>query len=276
MKRTFYSNGKLLLSGEYVVLDGALALAIPTKFGQSMIVEPLTEPKLTWKSYDSNNSAWFTEEFSLEDKLLKQLHHGNDISNRLFQILNTAKQLNPDFLNETYGFKVESQMSFPKSWGLGSSSTLINNIANWAKVDAYHLLEHTFGGSGYDIACAQFDSAITYQLKSSLNPVKDQKREITQVDFNPKFKDCIYFVYLNKKQDSRKGIQHYKEYKSNLSKEISEINTITSKLINCEHLDEFEALISLHEVIISSIIKQQPIQDQLFRDFNGCIKSLGA
>ena len=34
MEKTFYSNGKLLLTGEYVVLDGATALAIPTKYGQ--------------------------------------------------------------------------------------------------------------------------------------------------------------------------------------------------------------------------------------------------
>ena len=32
--QTFYSNGKLLITGEYVVLDGAKALALPTKFGQ--------------------------------------------------------------------------------------------------------------------------------------------------------------------------------------------------------------------------------------------------
>ena len=29
-----YSNGKLLISGEYVILDGALSLAVPTLFGQ--------------------------------------------------------------------------------------------------------------------------------------------------------------------------------------------------------------------------------------------------
>ena len=32
----FYSPGKLLLTGEYVVLDGAKSLAIPTIFGQSL------------------------------------------------------------------------------------------------------------------------------------------------------------------------------------------------------------------------------------------------
>jgi hypothetical protein len=39
MKQTFYSNGKLLITGEYLVLDGAKAFALPTKFGQSLIEE---------------------------------------------------------------------------------------------------------------------------------------------------------------------------------------------------------------------------------------------
>jgi hypothetical protein len=38
MKQTFYSNGKLLITGEYLVLDGAKAFALPTKFGQSLII----------------------------------------------------------------------------------------------------------------------------------------------------------------------------------------------------------------------------------------------
>ena len=31
----FYSNGKLLITGEYVILDGALSLAVPSLLGQS-------------------------------------------------------------------------------------------------------------------------------------------------------------------------------------------------------------------------------------------------
>ena len=39
MEKTYYSNGKLLLTGEYVVLDGAEALAVPTRFGQNLTVK---------------------------------------------------------------------------------------------------------------------------------------------------------------------------------------------------------------------------------------------
>ena len=36
--QSYYSNGKLLITGEYAVLDGALSLALPTKFGQELNV----------------------------------------------------------------------------------------------------------------------------------------------------------------------------------------------------------------------------------------------
>jgi len=265
----FYSNGKLLLTGEYVVLDGALSLALPTQYGQSLIVEPIAEPKLIWKSINENNNVWFKEEFSLQKETLKQVNNDNEVSNRLFKIFQSVKQLNPDFLKSSKGFTIESKLTFPREWGLGSSSTLINNIASWANVDAYKLLELTFGGSGYDIACAQNDSAITYQFQES-------KRSIRKVEFNAEFKDCIYFIYLNKKQNSREGIEHYKKNTSDLSNEISEISNITSNIIDCKLLSEFESLLNQHEAIISNIINQNPVKETHFKDFKGSIKSLGA
>ena len=36
MKKSFFSHGKLLLTGEYLVLDGSKALAIPTQKGQEI------------------------------------------------------------------------------------------------------------------------------------------------------------------------------------------------------------------------------------------------
>ena len=61
MKKEFYSNGKLLITGEYVVLDGAKALALPTKFGQSLIIEPSDNNEIYWKSHDHDKSIWFED-----------------------------------------------------------------------------------------------------------------------------------------------------------------------------------------------------------------------
>jgi len=276
--KEFYSNGKLLLTGEYVVLDGALSLAIPTKFGQSLSVKNLDESKLVWESFDNKGDVWFKDEFMFVEITSVSSKPRNDVSKKLIEILNAAKQLNSKFLSDNQGLKITTKLDFPKNWGLGSSSTLIHNIANWANVDAYQLLDLTFGGSGYDIACAQHNSALTYQLENE-NPHKaqnDKTRLIKSIEFNPSFKDDLYFVYLNQKQDSRQGIRQYKMNHSNLSKNISEINDITIQMIECVSLEGFKRLINSHELIISNIIKQKPIKTLFFNDFKGSIKSLGA
>ena len=267
--KTFRSNGKLLITGEYVVLDGALSLAMPTKLGQSLMIQDLDEPKIIWESYDELGIIWYKHEFLLKDLESEITNHQDEISQRVVQILKAAKNLNPEFLSSKNGFKIKTSLEFPKNWGLGTSSTLINNIATWAKVDAYQLLFKTFGGSGYDIACAKNDVPITYQLISN-------KPEVKEVSFNPLFNEAIYFVYLNKKQNSRDGIAHYKSNKQDKSEEISAINRITLELIDSTNLKDFQKLMDNHEEIISGIIKQQPIKNLLFADFKGSIKSLGA
>lgn len=267
---TYRSNGKLLLTAEYVVLDGAKALALPSKYGQSLTVEPIDKPQLIWKSIDHSGNAWFQSEFSLEKIASDFLNPPNDIEKRIIQILKAAKQLNSDFLSDETGFNITTKLDFPNNWGLGSSSTLINNIASWANVDAYKLLELTFGGSGYDIACAQNNNPITYQNKP------DKTRTINSIPFNPSFKNELFFVHLNQKQNSREAIRHYNSNKQNFVSIILEIDDITESIVNCSSISEFQNLISNHEQIISKLINLPTVKAKLFPDFSGALKSLGA
>jgi mevalonate kinase len=268
---TISSNGKLLLTAEYVVLDGAKALALPTTYGQALNVEPIDQPKLYWKSMDHKGKIWFENVFSIKTIASGSSNPCSDISKRIVQILYAAKQLNPAFLSAESGFIITTKLDFPENWGLGSSSTLINNIAQWAMVDAYELLALTFGGSGYDIACAQHKLPITF----TLDPLK-KSRTITTVDFNPSFKDQLFFVHLNQKQNSREGIKHYHKKKNNLSSAISEIDVITKHIINCKVVSEFETLILKHEQIISKLIDLPTVKSALFKEYPKAIKSLGA
>jgi mevalonate kinase len=266
--KTFYSNGKLLISGEYVVLDGALSLAIPTKYGQSLTIDPIDEPILIWESFDNQGTVWFQGTFNLSHSQIQQNQH-DETSSRLIQIFNAAKTLNPDFLNTNKGYRITTKLDFPTNWGLGTSSTLINNMAQWANINPYQLLANTFGGSGYDIACAKHDTPITYQIKNN-QPI------VHAVNFNPSFKNHLFFVHLNKKQNSREGIKHYRKNKDNSKSRIKEIDAITLKMINSTTLEHFESSIQKHESIISKITNQATIQKTIFNDFTGSIKSLGA
>ncbi len=267
---TYRSNGKLLLTGEYVVLDGALSLALPTKLGQRLTVEKNKTSQLKWTSIDHDGSIWFESEIDIATILSQEpLKTDNAILKRLIQILRAVLSQNLNALEPHQGLSITTTLEFNRSWGLGSSSTLINNIATWANIDAFQLLKDTFGGSGYDIACAQNDTSILYQRNNS-------KPSIEPVDFHPKFSDQLYFVYLNAKQDSRQGIAKYRALNKANKTVIEQITGITQDMLVCDSLDAFEALLTAHEVIISELIGQPPIKQQLFPDYNGAIKSLGA
>ncbi|WP_062056734.1 GYDIA family GHMP kinase [Aquimarina longa] len=272
MQKYFYSHGKLLLTAEYLVLDGVTALALPTQKGQSLLVTENETNAILWRSFDDQDNCWFTTHLIPSGNTFIQAIKNPEpdiITTTLINILTAAKALNPNFLSIEKGYYIESKLEFNRQWGLGSSSTLINNIAQWAKVDAFTLLENSFGGSGYDIACAQRDTPILYQRNQNIP-------KITVADFNPIFKNHLFFIYLNQKQDSKASIKHYQSLSlKDFDKAATIISEITSALVHCSSLNEFQKLIDLHENTISNIIKTPTIKSILFPEYSGSIKSLG-
>jgi mevalonate kinase len=267
LKHHYYSHGKLLLTSEYLVLDGAQALALPTKQGQHLDIKPIDQEAIIWRSYLSTGELWLDYKFSFP--LDSNDGREDAIYERLLSILQAAQKLNSSFLNTPQGYEIESRLEFQKDWGLGSSSTLLANIARWASVDPYKLLDMTFGGSGYDIACATTESALIYQ-KTSTTPI------VTPVTYNPPFKDELYFVYLNKKQNSRESIKHYRSLDQNaLAEEKARFSKFTQDLLSCKSILAFEKLLSEHEDNLSRILKTPTIKTQLFADYPRAIKSLG-
>jgi mevalonate kinase len=269
LKKTFYSNGKLLITGEYLVLDGALALALPTRFGQDLVVEESNNQEINWTSFDLDGSIWFEENLAFSEITEKKSFENQPEKNTLIAILHEAFRLNPSFINESKGYLVKTHLTFPKFWGLGTSSTLINNIAQWLAIDAFTLLKNSFGGSGYDIACAQNNTPILYRLVNG-------KPEVEKVVFHPNFTNQLYFVYLNKKQSSKTAIANYYKKQNAVNQYITEIDTITKTILDSENLKTLASEIEIHEKILSTILETKTVKDTLFSDFTGTIKSLGA
>lgn len=277
----FYGHGKLLLTGEYAVLDGALALALPTKLGQGMTVKLGSQKGLTWKSFDRNTQIWYENEFTIEwhndehgisGQLLfdgtKMSENDKDITILLCRILLSACVLNSKFLEKLEGTEVHCQLEFDREWGLGSSSTLIHNVAEWAGINSYDLLQRSMGGSGYDIACASADGPLLYQLKKG-------QPSSTRVEFDPAFKDELCFVYLGRKQKSSEAIEHYRKHVKQNPEFVHAVSSITKEILGCTALEEFERLMIAHEELLSDILQLPRVQEQ-FPDYPGVLKSLGA
>ena len=270
MTKKFYSNGKLLITGEYLVLDGAKAFAVPTKMGQDLTVSETNEfNSIHWKSFDFDQSVWFEATLNTSEIISQKFKDENEsIAKVLQNILFEAHQLNPTILPNK-GFSVETNLTFPRFWGLGTSSTLINNVAQWFEINAFELLKNSFGGSGYDIANAQNNTPITYQLIHG-------KPIIEKVNFNPKFKENIYFLYLNQKQNSKAAIATYYSKQQDIQDVKAEINSITNEIASSINQIRFEYLLQKHEAILSDVLEMDTIQERFFSDFEGTIKSLGA
>ena len=268
MEKTFYSNGKLLITGEYLVLDGAKAFALPTKFGQDLIVDSGTGKQIKWTSYDKDGSVWFDDLITFSS-IISGETLTDSIKSTLIDILHQAYRLNPEFIDNSDGYIINTRLTFPKMWGLGTSSTLINNLAQWLGIDAFELLQNSYGGSGYDIACAQNDSAILYRLEND-------KPTVQSIGFKPSFTSQLYFVYLNKKQSSKAAIATYYSKQHNIHKTIPYVDGITTQIVDAKEVGAFCHALETHESLISEILEMRTAKEEFFPDFNGTIKSLGA
>lgn len=265
---TFYASGKLLLSSEYFILDSAQGLAIPTVYGQRMELTTLQthSNKLYWKAFTSTKSLWLDLVF---DTRTLQSNSNSKEAQMLSLILQKIREQQPDFLMQGNDVEVATHLEFPNVWGLGSSSTLLACLAQWIDIDWYSLLKETIGGSGYDVACGLAKTPVLYSIEAG-RPV------VRSVGFQPEFSAQLYFAYLGKKQLSSQGIQHYKDKALDKSAIAQQLTAITTAMLNCTALNAFETLLEEHELIISNALGMERVQQSMFPDYWGKVKSLGA
>ncbi len=250
------------------MLDGAAALAVPTRQGQSLHVEDMKPFSIRWKSWDNKGECWFDAIFDL---VAFDIVETSDLPTavtlrQFFQVIEAETSF---FSRQAHGFRCETRLEFPRDWGLGSSSTLIYMLAVWTGINPYLLLEKTMGGSGYDIACAGIDSTIIYQRNANTP-------NIQLVDFQPAFAKNVYFVHLGKKQNSREGITRYRAKKAENATEIQAIDNFTNALLACKTLVELNEIIIAHENFVANYLALPRAKNLYFADFWGEIKSLGA
>jgi mevalonate kinase len=258
-------NGKLMISGEYMVLKGAKALSVPLQLGQDMNIYTSLNNELTWNAYHPGG-LW--SKVCFNNKLT--ITEASDISfaKMLQKILRIALKASKLSIKDIMYKNVITKLDFMPQWGLGSSSTLIYNLSRWFKIDPYELLSKTFNGSGYDIANAQSAMPIFFLL------IHNKPRSV-EINFAPSFSDKIFFVYSGHKQSSKKSIRNFHTIDI-ASHDLTQISSISTRMAVCNHLIEFQELMTEHETIIAHTLNKKPIQQAYFSDFKGSIKSLGA
>ena len=246
------SFGKLLISGEYLILKGAKGLSIPVNFSQTLNVDENTSGYFDWKSYDSDKKIWFSCKFKISDFYNKQNYNNNLL---LYEIIKNLNELNPGIISNKKGVSFKTSMNFNDNWGLGSSSTLIHNLSKWADVEPFSVYWKVTSGSGYDLASCKYDKPIIYQL------IKSETPKIESVSFFPEFHKNLFFIYLDKKQSSKSEIEYFD--KINISSEyIFKVNRITEKMIKCNNVTDFQNLLNQHEKILSEVLNKKSIKEE--------------
>jgi mevalonate kinase len=192
-----------------------------------------------------------------------------DVANGIQQLLKAACRQNSEFLSQWRKYMVDTYLEFDRDWGLGSSSTLVWCVAQWAEVNPYILLFDTFGGSGYDIACADAEGPVLYQFL-------EDELHIDSSDFNPSFKEQLFLVYLGHKQSSHEALKKYHQSKAGLNGSVEKVTRLTESINLAKSLNEFETLVRQHESLVADIIGLPTVQSKEFPDYWGCVKSLGA
>ncbi len=266
--KEFSSNGKLLLTGEYLILKGALALAVPLKRNHLLKIESAPgKNEILWESYDIDGK-YFSGQFKLQDLSCRKFT--NEVAQEFISnLLVNAKKLNRNFLKNDESIKVTSRLSFSRKWGWGGSSTTISNVAQWAGLNPFKLFFSTQKGSAYDIACSISNSPILYQLRK--NEPTFEKTEI-----NPTIKSNAYFIFTGKKADTKTNVKKFISSNPSKIEDIEKVSALTKEIASANNLEDLSQLINEHEKIISSIIKSKAVREDFFNDFNGSIKSLGA
>ena len=262
-----HAHGKLLITGEYLVLKGATALAIPLNKGQTLSVETSNKEGLLWRA-ETPIGLWFEAKFN--DKLMLLESTDYKKAEALQLMLKKAVEQNPSIQAKLNHSSVTTMLKFDPSWGWGSSSTLLHLLEQWLGVDPYQIMDETIGGSGYDIACAAANSPIFYSRPPNTTP------QIVPAHFNPSFIQQMGIVYLNKKQNSSTQVKSFLASNSSHKDLIDEISALSQKFTTTNEITEFMSLMQQHEVIIAEATGLTPVQQLLFPNFNGAIKSLGA
>lgn len=247
-----------------MVLHGAKAIALPLKVGQQMVISKVENSSTVHWQARFQDKVWFECKLSPDNFSFLETSDSakSDVLQRLFK---TIKQLAPDFKLQP-GQKFETTLESNPEWGFGSSSTLVSLLAQESGVDPFRLNELVFQGSGFDIACAAADGPIFY--------TRNQPAEPVSLDFP--FADQLFLVYSGKKKGTAQEVRSFLKNKAVSVQEIAAMSALSEEMAGCRNQTEFNRLIQIHEAMIGKLIGQVPVKEQLFPDFEGAIKSLGA
>jgi len=283
---SFFVPGKILLSGEYALLEGSVGAAMVSKFGQYLT---LTSSQISsnlskdyWLEFSSqreqevltafiNPSTW--ECVSEEKKWHEACSFFKKNKCSLHFYLQEYKNQNKD---KNKGLKGNFHCNFNLSWGLGSSSSWICLLSYLIDFNPYDLNSFLFKGSGYDIAVGLYQQDLLFSKPSHISlasfPLLSKKKYQEQ--------GHAFFAFMGKKISSQQSLEMaYAQNKKRplfSQKEINLISSFSRALSFSSRIEEWMKILQEQDLLLSFILGRSTLQHSFFSDFPGTIRPLGA
>ena len=262
-----------MLCGEYAVTIGVEALAVPVSVGQWMHVwefdSPGGEHRILWEAKDREGASWLNESFALPlgDVGLEE----RDERKIIHQLLAMAPE---NTWKPGKSYRIETQLEFDRSSGLGSSSTMVANFARFAGLDAQKVQQKVLGGSGYDVAVAELGKGLVFWKNAEVANWDAWK---LSADLTSKWK----IVFLGKKQNSRNALADVKGKLMEIEKDdflMHQLQQVCAAVKMANQVPMLEAGLEMWQAILAmSLGLETPYQHFKFQPTKGGLcKWLGA
>lgn len=203
--KSYYAHGKILLAGEYGVMYGLEALAFPVHLGQWMKVwetPSAGNSHLIWQAKDNKNQVWF--ECKIDTDILHVIDTTDEsLSKTLIKLLRYASEQLPDFFLHK-NIRVETELEFSTTTGLGSSSTLVSLFADWTGLNPLDVQYAVFGGSGYDVMVSKLGKPLVFWKENDT-------ANWAPFILNPEFTKDWYVLFTGEKMNSRLSLDAVRE-----------------------------------------------------------------
>lgn len=261
---SFFARGKLLLTSEYVVLDGVPALAIPTVLGQRLEVsETKGSSVVHWTAVDFDGRVWLEGDLERADSAWMA---ADETLEPVAQLMNAAEKIGQ---RPFPGGQVRTQLEFPTTYGWGSSSSLISLVAQWQGIDALPLHFATQNGSGYDTVCATANGPLWYRKTGA----QSAEWHATSLDHWPH--DSLYLVHLGSKQKSAADVVRYRTLTPGLL-ELKDMEHAAHALYEAATFSDWGQAARVHEARMATLLGRTPVSEAALKGYPHACKSLGA
>ena len=277
--KSYFSPGKILLCGEYAVTVGVEALAIPVVPGQWMYVWEFDSPgggdRLIWEAKEKNGNTWLNESFALPLEAMEAEAEKSSERDRSREVLHSMlSMVAQGFWKPGKSYRIETQLEFERSSGLGSSSTMVANFARFAGLDAQIVQQKVFGGSGYDVAVAELCKGLVFWKNGE---VANWDKWSLSSDLTSKWK----IVFLGQKQNSRSALSDVKAKLAAMKNDdflMHQLQQVCAAVKLANQVPMLEAGLEMWQAILAmSLELETPYQHFKFQPIKGGLcKWLGA